>query len=105
MKDAPKKKKQKNRFKDFDKKSSEQEVDMMDAYTEKPPKEEVGSVLFVCLFVHLFFVKGKTLSQVEYPYVRRLPLRILHYSCRGSRDLKIPFFGVRVRVSYPYPYS
>ena len=40
-----KKKKQKQRFKDMDKRSSENLNDLMEAYTEKPVKEEVR-VLF-----------------------------------------------------------
>ena len=53
VKDAPKKKK-KHRLKDFDKK--ERGSDLMDAYTERPVKEEVPKVMlcfrigiFVCL--------------------------------------------------------
>ena len=36
-----KKKKQKQRLKDMEKRSSEKGNDLMEAYTEKPPKEEV----------------------------------------------------------------
>ena len=40
-KDNMKKKKQKQRLKDMEKRSSEKGMDLMEAYTEKPPKEEV----------------------------------------------------------------
>ena len=39
-----KKKKQKQRLKDMEKRSSEKGMDLMEAYTEKPPKEEVKTV-------------------------------------------------------------
>ena len=69
-----KKKKQKHRFKDMDKRSSEKGNDLMEAYTEKPPKEEVkqfhscsGTCLKTLLaaYIHarhtwlLFFLKPK----------------------------------------------
>lgn len=43
-KDNMKKKKQKQRLKDMEKRSSEKEMDLMEAYTERPPKEEVKTV-------------------------------------------------------------
>ena len=38
-----KKKKQKHRIKEIEKRSSEKEMDMMDAYTDKPEQEQVNS--------------------------------------------------------------
>ena len=38
-----KKKKQKHRIKEMEKRSSEKEMDMMDAYTDKPVQEQVSS--------------------------------------------------------------
>ena len=38
-----KKKKQKHRIKEIEKRSSEKEMDMMDAYTDKPVQEQVSS--------------------------------------------------------------
>lgn len=40
-----KKKKQKQRLKDMEKRSSEKGMDLMEAYTEKPVKEEVNTDL------------------------------------------------------------
>ena len=44
-----KKKKQKQRLKDMEKRSSEKGMDLMEAYTEKPPKEEVKTVSHLTL--------------------------------------------------------
>ena len=40
-----KKKKQKHRIKEIEKRSSEKEMDMMEAYTDKPVQEQVSSSL------------------------------------------------------------
>ena len=43
-----KKKKQKHRLKEIEKRSSEKEMDMMEAYTDKPVQEQVSS----CFLAH-----------------------------------------------------
>ena len=40
-----KKKKQKQRLKDMEKRSSEKGMDLMEAYTEKPVQEEVNNIV------------------------------------------------------------
>ena len=56
-----KKKKQKHRIKEIEKRSSEKEMDMMDAYTDKPVQEQVSSCFLAhdvisCTCNFLFFV-------------------------------------------------
>lgn len=53
-----KKKKQKQRLKDMEKRSSEKGNDLMEAYTEKPPKEEVKIVS------HLSIVRNMHIMQI-----------------------------------------
>ena len=48
-----KKKKQKHRLKDMEKRSSEKGSDLMEAYTEKPQKEEEVRPVHTCSDVHL----------------------------------------------------